>query len=205
MTAKSDDVYAGISSDAVKAKTGKGWAEWFSLLDLAGAAAWPHKEIAAHLHEVGCGDWWSQMVTVGYEQARGLRVKHQTADGFSANASKTVAVPVAKLFAAWKTAKTRAPWLPDAAGITIRKATANKSLRITWTDGKANIEVNFYAKGEAKSQVTVERRKLTGVKQVNQVKSYWIAALDQLKALLESAAEPKPRKAAKKPSALRRQ
>ena len=84
MPADGKETYAGISADAVRAKTGKGWAEWFAVLDQAGAAKWPHKEIASFLHEQECGDWWSQMVAVGYEQARGLRVKHQTADGFTA-------------------------------------------------------------------------------------------------------------------------
>ena len=71
---KTDDVYAGISSEAVHAKTGKTWPEWFAVLDKAGASGWPHKDIATHLHDkCGCPDWWSQMVTVGYEQARGRK------------------------------------------------------------------------------------------------------------------------------------
>jgi uncharacterized protein YndB with AHSA1/START domain len=186
MPARSNDTYAGISSEAVCAKTGKGWAEWFAVLDKTGAAKWPHKEIAIHLHDrCACPDWWSQMVTVGYEQARGLRVKHQTASGFSASGSKTVNVPVAKLFAAWIDAKTRGKWLPDATKMTIRTATKNKSLRITWSDGKSSVEVQFYAKGTAKSQVTIERRKLANAKAVAQVKAYWSAALSKLKAMLE--------------------
>jgi len=39
------------SDEAVKAKTGKVWAEWFRILDKAGAKKWPHKEIAAYLHD----------------------------------------------------------------------------------------------------------------------------------------------------------
>ena len=185
MPPKENGMFAGISSDAVRAKTGKGWAEWFAILDKAGAAKWPHKEIAKHLHGLGCGDWWSQMVTVGYEQARGLRVKHQTAEGFTAGASKTIAAPIAKLFRAWSDAKTRAKWLPDAADVSIRSATENKSLRIVWTDGTSTVVVQFYPKGADKSQVTIERRKLKNVKEVNQVKAYWSAALGELKAMLE--------------------
>ena len=176
MPAKVRDVYAGIGSDAVRAKTGKGWDKWFAILDKAGAKKWTHKEIASFLHEQKCGVWWSQMVTVGYEQARGLRVKHQTADGFSASASKTVAAPVAKLFRAWFDAKTRAKWLPDSADITIRSATANKVIRILWIDGTSNIEVRFTPKGTDKSQVAIERRKLKNAKKVQQVKAYWSRA-----------------------------
>src|SRR5438128_6409952 len=178
---KSDDVYAGISSEAVRAKTGKTWTQWFAVLDKAGASGWPHKEIARHMHdEHGCPDWWSQMVTVGYEQARGLRVKHQKCDGeFSASASKTLAVPVAALFAAWNEPKLRAKWLAGANGLTVRKATENKSLRITWPDG-TNVDVNLFAKGPDKSQVAVEHGKLAGVADVPRVKEYWAAALSKL-------------------------
>ena len=64
----------GMSDAAVKAKTGKTWAEWIAALDKAGAKAMSHKEITKLLssrHKLA--DWWSQMVTVGYERAKGLR------------------------------------------------------------------------------------------------------------------------------------
>ena len=183
---KTDDVYAGISSEAVRAKTAKTWKEWFAVLDKAGASAWPHKEIARHVHDKhGCPDWWSQMVTVGYEQARGLRVKHQKCDGeFSASASKTLAVPVSALFAAWNEPKLRSKWLSGAKGLTVRKATENKSLRITWPDG-TNVDVNLFAKGPAKSQVAVEHGKLSGLADVPRIKEYWAEALAKLQELLE--------------------
>jgi len=183
---KTDDVYARISSEAVRATTGKSWKEWFAVLDKAGAGTWPHKDIARHLHdECGCPNWWSQMVTVGYEQARGLRVKHQKCDGeFSASASKTLAVPVSALFAAWNEPKLRSKWLSGAKGLTIRKATENKSLRITWPDG-TNVDVNFISKGPAKSQVAVEHGKLAGVTDVPPIKEYWAEALAKLQKILE--------------------
>jgi len=199
MPADGNETYAGIRSEAVRAKTGRGWAEWFAILDKAGAVKWSHKEIASFLHERKCGDWWSQMVTVGYEQARGLRVKHQTADGFTAGASKTVAVPIATLFRAWTDDRRRAQWLPDAADVAIRSATANKSLRLLWTDGTSTVVVQFYPNGAAKCKVTIERRKLKSAKEVSQVKAYWSAALDKLKGLLEessSTAKPANGKAA---------
>ncbi len=196
MVKMSDEIHAGISSDAVKAKTSKDWKQWFALLDKAGAAKWPHKEIANFLHdECGCPNWWSQMVTVGYEQARGLRVKHQTADGFTAGASKTIDVPISNLFAAWSDAKFRAKWLPDSAKIEIRSATENRRMRIDLAGGKSSIDAMFYAKGKDKSQVTIERRKLANANEVMKVKKYWIAALGKLKSLLE-----KPAKATLKPA-----
>ena len=63
-----------MSDAAVQASTGKIWKEWFAILDKAGARKMDHKQIVAYLvkhHKVG--PWWQQMVTVIYEQARGLR------------------------------------------------------------------------------------------------------------------------------------
>jgi hypothetical protein len=93
---------AGISDEAVRAKTGKSWSEWFAVLDSAGAADMNHPAIAKYLyHELGVSDWWSQMVTVGYEQARGRRRVHETARGFQISRSKTIEVSAARAFRAW--------------------------------------------------------------------------------------------------------
>jgi len=63
-----------ISDAAVQSKTGRVWSEWFAQLDKEGAARLAHREIAAALRDRhGLSGWWSQMVTVAYEQARGLR------------------------------------------------------------------------------------------------------------------------------------
>jgi hypothetical protein len=65
-----------MSDDAVKERTGKVWAEWFKILDKVDAKKWLHQEIAAYLYEKHkVSEWWSQMVSVGYEHERGLREK----------------------------------------------------------------------------------------------------------------------------------
>jgi uncharacterized protein YndB with AHSA1/START domain len=186
MGAEKVEKAAGISSDAVKAKTGKNWAEWFKLLDAAGAVEMKHAAIAAHLREKhGCPSWWCQMITVGYEQERGLRVKHQKCDGeYSGSASKTIAVPLTPLYAAWTDAKVRRRWLPGAK-FTVRKSTPNRSIRMDWSDD-TRVEVMFYAKGTGKSQVAVQHDNLADVDAVAEIKNYWKAALERLKELLET-------------------
>ncbi len=185
MAIKSNQTYAGIGSEAVAAKTGRSWDQWFSLLDKQGAVAWPHKEIANFIHaEHGCPSWWCQMITVGFEQARGLRVKHQVADGFSTSASRTIAVPVSILYEAWALPRKRAKWLTESSSITIRKATPNRSMRITWSDD-TNVDVGFWSKGESKCQVAIEQRKLKSLRDVARSKAYWSKALVRLQELLE--------------------
>jgi len=185
-TKKPSDTFGGIGSDAVLAATGKSWKQWLSLLDKEGAKKLTHREIVAVVHDrYGIGPWWRQMVTVGYEQARGLRKKHQKPGGFSIGRSKTVAVPVSKLFDAWHNAKKRSAWL-DGGPLAVRKATPNKSMRITWGDGETALTVNFYPKGASKAQVTVEHGKLSSAKQAEKMKTYWAKNLTRLQTMLES-------------------
>lgn len=173
---------ARMSDAAVKAKTGRDWHQWFSILDKAGATQMSHKEIAEYLYDrQGVPGWWSQMVAVTYEQERGLREKHERPDGYSVSASKTFEISLSTLYRHWGDEKLRSRWLKDE--FTIRKATKNKSMRITWSDG-TNIEVNFYGKGDSKSQAAVQHSKLASAKQVERVRSYWKAALERLKGAL---------------------
>ncbi len=174
-----------ISSDAVKAKTGKSWPQWYSVLDRAGAKSMTHREIVAVLADKhGLGPWWQQMVTVGYEQAKGLRAKHEKPDGYEISRARTIRVPVDEVYAAWGNARMRAQWLPGVK-LTIRKATENKTLRVTWGDG-TNLEVMLYKKGADKTQITVQHGKLPNARAAEKQKSFWGEAFDRLAQLLES-------------------
>src|SRR5688572_19488726 len=127
--------HAGVSDDAVKNATGRDWAEWIAALDRENASTRSHRDIALLLHEelgVQSG-WWSQMIGVGYEQAKGLRDVHQKPDGYVAGASRTFPVPADVVYAAWADAGSRQRWLHEP--IDIGKATPPKSVRIAWPDG----------------------------------------------------------------------
>lgn len=174
---------AKIGDDAVKAATGKGWDEWFRIIDRAGGRTMNHKQIVAIVSkQKGSRPWWQQMVTVAYEQSRGLRKVHETTSGYQISRSKTVDVPLTTLFKAWKDPKSRGRWLGNTA-LTIRSTTPNKYIRITWPDGKTNVEVNFYKTKSGKSQVTVQHNKLVDAKAAAKMKAFWGKQLEQLAAI----------------------
>lgn len=176
---------AGIGSDAVHNATGKGWEEWLGILDEAGARAMKHPTIAKLLSEAHkVPGWWAQMLTVGYEQARGMRDAYQTSRGYEVSRSRTIGVPVNAVFGAWKNPQQRKRWLADH-DVTIRSALPNKSLRITWKDG-SRVEVDLQPRGEGKTQVTVTHSKLADGRAVERMKAYWSGQLEKLKSLLES-------------------
>ena len=104
-----------MSDDAIRRRTGHGWEHWFDLLDDWGATERSHTDAATWLREEqGTGGWNSQSIVVSYERARGLRGVGEHADGFTVTASKTVAVPVDRLYEAFVDEPLRREWLPDA-------------------------------------------------------------------------------------------
>lgn len=174
-----------ISDAAVAAKTGHTWAEWFGILDAAGARQLPHREIARLLHaKHKLPGWWAQTVTVEYERARGLRAVHQTAAGFVAHASRTFEAGPGFLFQAWSDARQRRRWL-GLAKFTVTTATRNKSLRLAWPDGTRS-EVHFYPRGAARCQMTVQHSRLKNARSVAAMKKFWSAAFDRLAKLVHT-------------------
>ncbi len=93
---------ARMSDAAVLAATGRHPDDWFALLDAAGATSWTHQQIAGWLKsEQGTQPWWTQGITIRYEQARGLRVPGQKSDGsFAVSASTTIGGPLERAYAA---------------------------------------------------------------------------------------------------------
>ncbi len=174
----------GMSNEAVAKKTGKDWNKWIAVLDAAQADRMKHSAIAKYLHERHkLPGWWAQMVTVGYERVRGLRAVNEKADGFAISKSKTIAVPISRLFEAWDDEANRRTWLDEE--LTVRKSTPDKSMRIAWGDGRSRIDVYFYAKGDAKSQVSLQHSKLQDGHEAKGYKEFWGERLGDLKRILE--------------------
>ncbi|HEY3013194.1 MAG TPA: hypothetical protein VGJ36_10630 [Gemmatimonadales bacterium] len=175
---------AGRSDAVLKEKTGCTWERWVKALDRAKAYTWPHREIAKYVQEkYKVPSWWAQTVTVGYERIKGLRVVGQRRDGsFEANKSKTFAVPLARLYDVFHDARLRARWLPGV-DLTVRTATREKSMRITWPD-RTSVEVGFMRRAAAKSQVALQHGKLPDRAAAMRVKQYWAERLRALEDVL---------------------
>jgi hypothetical protein len=174
-----------LSSEKLLEATGKNWEEWLELLDQAGAVKRTHTEIARWLtDEQGVPGWWAQSITVGYERARGLREPGQRADGWSVTASKTIAVPVERLFEAFERDSIREQWLPDAE-LHLRTATAPVSARYDWGDGTTRLIVSFETQGPKKSRVALEHEKLPDSEVAERMKAWWRERIEALKELLE--------------------
>ena len=174
-----------VADEKVAEATGRGWTGWFEVLDGWGAAGRSHTEIARWLREEhGVAGWYSQSITVGYERARGLRAPGQRPDGFAVSATKTIAVPVERLFDVFVDEAVRERWLPGAE-LDPRTATAPRTARYDWEDGSTRVIVGFDDLGEAKSRVALSHERLPDADTAGEMKAWWRERLSALKSHLE--------------------
>ncbi len=177
-----------ITDKLVVERTGKPMEDWFNILDKKGAKEMKHIDIFNLVSSVeglkSLGEWNQNLLTTTYEWNRGLKERGEKEGSFEVGVSKTINVSINTLYNSWIDDKTRNKWLAKEK-ITIRKATLNKSARITWSDGKTSLSVDFYSKGEDKSQVVVQHMKIPDSKTATAMKSYWGKMLESLKVFLE--------------------
>ena len=169
------DAVAGpalATSDAmIRQRTGRGWEEWFDLLDEAGMAGRSHRDVARWVAEqqgVVPLAWAAQAVTVSYERARGGRAVGEQPDGFAVSVSRTVPVSVDRLFDVFAAGD----WLSDGR-MRERTATRPRSARFDWPEDGTRVNVTFQAKGEAKSTVTVQHVRLANADTAARRKQWW--------------------------------
>ena len=150
-----------VSNDeSVLTATGRAWSEWFSILQQSEAGAMSHTDIARLLHDGhGVPGWWSQNLTVRFEQEIGRRVPGQGCDGdFQASASATRDGDLDEVFSAW-TAQVGEPAALD---------------DVALVDPPA---VHFSRKGTDKVLIGVSHEKLVSAEAVERWRSFWRARL----------------------------
>jgi Domain of unknown function (DUF4287) len=175
------------SNDKINEVTGRSWDAWFSMLDRWGGRERKHGETVRFLmEEHDVPGWWAQSITMWYERASGLRLKHQQAHGFTIYASKTIAVPIDVLFKAFVDPARRKQWLTDGT-MSLRTSQTNYTARFDWEDGSTRVNVWFVEKAPAKTTVSVAHERLPDPDEAERAKASWRERLADLKSLLESS------------------
>jgi len=177
-----------ITDKLVVEKTGEPMEHWFKLLDKQGAKKLTHREIFNLVASIGdlapLGQWNQNLLTTTYEWDRGLKERGQKGKDFEISVSKMINAPIAALYDSWVDEGTRKKWLAE--NIVIRKATENRSARITWADGVTSLSVDLYPKSDSKSQVVVQHLKIPDSKMAAEMKEFWSKKLEALKASMEN-------------------
>ena len=170
----------------VRSSTGREKGEWFELLDAWDAQGREYREIAEWLTgKHNLSKWWAQKIIVEYEQTRGIRPQGIRRNGtFEVSTSKTIAVPVDRLFDAIVNPRERKKWLTDGK-MTLRTSRPGHSARFDWEDGSTRVNVGFIDKGE-KSVIAVAHERLPDAAVAETTKGVWKERLAELKSFLES-------------------
>lgn len=175
---------AGLSTAALGRATGHDWGWWLDHLNGVPFKTKEHREITRYVEETfDISAWWVQSVVIGYERIVGLREIGQSRTGsYEASKSKTLPVSIDSLFQAFAEDTQRNSWMPEV-DWKVRKATAHRSIRLEWSDG-CPVELWFTAKGEAKSSVQIQHRKLASKEDIPRIKEEWTTRFEDLKRFL---------------------
>jgi uncharacterized protein YndB with AHSA1/START domain len=197
----------GVRDETLAEKTGKTREEWNAILDAFDCRAKGHKATAKFLEdEHGVGPWYAQSITVDYERARGIREVGQRSGGkFAVNITRTISVPVERVWQAWADASEVSKWFTTSAKQDFREGGAYDNgdgdkgvykkivplerLQFTWENEKhcpgSLVIVEFMAKG-AKTTVAITHEKLPDKAGSEEMKKGWTWALTSLKSYLET-------------------
>lgn len=179
----SEERWGGVSSSTVQARTNHTWEEWFQMLDEHRAHELDHKAIVALVAELGQRDgWWTQMIAVAFEQARGLREKNERAEGYAASVTRTIEAPLERVYDAVVERSASARWLREPK-VDVHRATTNRAARGSW-DGEKTLSFQFSPRGPLRCQLVIQQEKLGSIAEVGKVKRYWAQKLDALEKYL---------------------
>ncbi len=178
------------TDERIRERTGRGWEEWFDLLDEAGMRERPHREIARWLARAEDLDplaWKVQAVVGSYERARGGREVGQHPDGFRVTVTRTVAASDERVFAAFVEDAFRRRWLPDL-GLIPRTATPPRRAHYDVVDGGGRLHVSIGATDDGRSVVVVEHARLDDAVAAAAARGAWRQRLTRLGTLLQGGA-----------------
>ncbi|NLO71258.1 MAG: hypothetical protein GX102_10065 [Porphyromonadaceae bacterium] len=159
--------------------TGKSWEYWLEFLESINAKELPHDEIARKVHAHGANEWWSQGVTVAYEQHIGRRIPGQTCDGdFQVTVSKTILGNMDEALEKW-VKKVEGITEFDGVKITREPAISQTEKWRYWRCGledKSKISVNIQTKpGGVKSSLAINHDKIQEAGGVEKWRAFWKA------------------------------
>jgi hypothetical protein len=176
-----------ITDKLIVEKTGKTIEDWFLQLDKKGAQKKDANEIYTLIKSIKglepLGEWNMGLLGTSYQWSRGLRERGQKGKEFEIGVSKTINVPLSVLYKSFVDDKIRMKWCKGK--IEFTKTTLNKSVRAVWNDKETRLSIDFYSKGNHKSQIVVQHLKIKDSKQAALLKTHWGKTLESLKSLLE--------------------
>lgn len=192
-----------IGDERVRASTGRGWDEWFTLIDDFGGEEKGHQAIAKYLHEEHrVSPWYSQAITVQYERERGMHDVLERPEGFCATATRRIGgVGVETAYGAWTSSESLQEWLHREAAVDARVGgrfsafsghtgwiaalRPRARIRIAWDEAapRGEVEVSFRHEEDG-CVVQLQHSKLASKAVADEYKAYWKRAMDSMRSFL---------------------
>jgi uncharacterized protein YndB with AHSA1/START domain len=196
-----------VTNEAAKKATGKTLDEWYKLIDAAGGPKLGRRAINVLLYsDNGVDAWWATTIAVEYEKHKDIKKKDGLYEGYFICSTKTIAAPLDQVYAAWADTAQLARWFGAGSKAAVVDGGAysnkdgdrgsylrvrpNKDLRFTWENPALSaptlVDVSFEDKGKGKTGLLVNHTRIQSRAEADGLRTAWSAALDKLKALLES-------------------
>jgi uncharacterized protein YndB with AHSA1/START domain len=196
-----------VTDAACKKATGRTMKEWFKALEAEGDLAKKRRDAINWLHaEMNKDLWWCTTVWVEYERALGVVRKDGLVEGYNICVTKTIAAPIADVYAAWIDPGRLRKWFglkcqadarndgtfDDGCGNSgdYLRVRDNKDLRMTWSNPDAEsttrVDVAFVDKGKGKTGITLNHQRIQNRREADGLRLAWADAFEKLKQLLES-------------------
>jgi hypothetical protein len=168
------------NTEGLEKATGKNWDEWLNYLESINASELSHAEIAQKVYEHGSPGWWSQTITVAYEQYIGRREPGQTSNGkFQVGASKTVNGSMDEALEKW-VAVVDGQKEFDGVAIAREPATSKSDKFRYWhcnlTDG-SRISLSIYEKEPGKAMIGLGHENLSTKEDIERWREFWKSLL----------------------------
>lgn len=166
-----------LKYEAVKKASGKGWIEWFDLLDEEKAGDLSHAEIVQFLearHNVP--GWWAQSIAVEYERYLGRRQVGQVKDStFQTAVSKTLPGGLDQVFKLWLNSVQGLKefnFIPLAGKPATSKSEKWRYWRVDLMDG-SKVTITVGTKSADKSILTFSNERLKNQDAIEPWKVFW--------------------------------
>lgn len=172
---------------AIEKATSITWDKWLAFFDEINAQDLPHKEIAERVYEklahLDNGGWWSQSVTVAYEQSIGRREPGQRNDGtYETSVSKTLDGTMDEVLEKWVNLtndRNEFNGVPFEKEPSWSETEKWRNWRCPLSDG-SRIVVGIYQKSPDKAALGLGHLKLATAESAEVWKAYWKTLLEEL-------------------------
>ncbi|GIE97641.1 hypothetical protein [Paractinoplanes rishiriensis] len=171
----------------VERATNRSWDEWVAFMERVDARSLDHKGIALKVYEELDGSgveplgWWTQAVTVAYEQYIGRRIPGQRPDGtFQLSVSKATKLGMRELMDAWVAFAGRDAFVAGLDTGDVKVSGTGK--RITWRakvgDG-SSIIVTSEPKANGTASIVATQLGLATLELNDEARAGWAAAVSR--------------------------